>query len=341
MSARYFLSLLLICTAFLGIEMLGALQRSEEGVTVAWTSALMIAVVRWYSWMAVMPFVHMVARRARPRGRAVAAYVRVAVPFILLHQVALGFAAYLAGWSPQRIDLRFLLPRAIPDVALYTALSFSLAMAESRRRLADADAHLRAALAEARLDALRQQLNPHFLFNTLNHIVMQLRLNETPEGIRMLLALSDLLHIVLADGAQLTPLQREMEGVELYLEIERARFGEKLQVEVSLDARALDARIPSFMLQPLLENAMRHGVSPVDGSCHVRLSVRAEGDRLVIEVRDDGPGVSSGAAAGLGIGLANTRERLRHLYGDDHHFALSTRPGSGAVVSVDIPLRKA
>ena len=328
----------LICSAFVGLSALGYFDRSEGGPQADWRRLLMIDAVRWYSWMAVAPFVDRVARRGAPVAQSIAMHVVIAAVFIPFHQTLLAAAFYVQGWGWEPLGLRRLVPRVVPDAVLYTALAFGLTMPAFRRRHIESDARLRAALAEARLDALRQQLNPHFLFNTLNHIAMRLRLNEKPDGLRMLLVLSDLLHIVLADRAQVTPVRKEMQGVELYLEIERARFGETLQVEVSIEAQVLDALVPSFILQPLLENAMRHGVSP-DGSCRVWLSVRADGSRLVIEVRDEGPG-PSGATSGTGIGLANTRERLQYLYGDDHRFDL--RPGAhgGTLVTVEIPLRK-
>src|SRR4029079_969987 len=136
-----------------------------------------------------------------------------------------------------------------------------------------------------------QQLNPHFLFNTPNHIAVRLRSREIDPALTMLLALSDLLRDVLRERAQLIPLRDEIRMVERYLEIERARLGDRLQAEVTFEPRALDARVPSLLLQPLLENAMRHGVSAADGRCRVSLTVRTRDDHVVIEVRDAGPGM--------------------------------------------------
>src|SRR4029079_18622170 len=134
-----------------------------------------------------------------------------------------------------------------------------------------------------------QQLNPHFLFNTPNHIAVRLRSREIDPALTMLLALSDLLRDVLRERAQLIPLRDEVRMVERYLEIERARFGDRLQAHVTFEPRAPDALVPSLILQPLLEYAMRHGVSTGDGRCHLDLAARARGERLVIELRDAGP----------------------------------------------------
>ncbi|HEX5577582.1 MAG TPA: histidine kinase, partial [Gemmatimonadaceae bacterium] len=192
--------------------------------------------------------------------------------------------------------------------------------------------------------------NPHFLFNTLNHIVSELRSlrsRDVEPALRMLLALSDLLRDVLRERAQLIPLRDEVRMVERYLEIERARFGERLQAEVTLETRALDAQVPSLLLQPLLENAMKHGVSQADGVCRLALAVRVQGDRLNITVRDGGPGLVETAApspastpGSTGVGLQNTSERLRYLYGDDHELRLSTLDGGGLLVALDLPFRR-
>ena len=131
-------------------------------------------------------------------------------------------------------------------------------IAESRRRQTEVAERLRAEVAEARLDALRQQLNPHFLFNTLNHIVMQLRTHHVEPAQRMLLALSDLLRDVLRERAQVIPLRDEVRIVERYLEIERERFGDRLQAQVTFEPKALDALVPSLILQPLLELSLIH-----------------------------------------------------------------------------------
>jgi LytS/YehU family sensor histidine kinase len=223
-------------------------------------------------------------------------------------------------------------------------MTASFTVAEARRRQTEVAERLRAEVAEARLTALRQQLNPHFLFNTLNHIVSELRTlksNDVEPALRMLLALSDLLRDVLRERAHVIPLRDEVRMVERYLEIERARFGDRLQAEVTFEPKALDAMVPSLMLQPLLENAMRHGVSAVNGRCRLQLTVRTRDDRIQIEVRDAGPGMDPAKSeTAPGVGLRNTIERLKYLYGEDHTFALKAVDGGGLLVAIDLPFRR-
>jgi LytS/YehU family sensor histidine kinase len=259
--------------------------------------------------------------------------------FALAHSVFISTVS--AALSPEPIGSRRLFSQFVPDAVLYLAITAAFTIAETRRRQTEVAEGLRAEVAEARLDALRQQLNPHFLFNTLNHIVMQLRSRDVEPAERMLLSLSDLLRDVLRERAQLIPLRDEVRMVERYLEIERERFGDRLEAEVTFEPRVLDNLVPSLILQPLLENAMRHGVSDADGRCRVWLSARAHDNRLAIEVRDAGPGIRPQPATPLpGVGLTNTAERLRYLYGKDHSFTLRTLEEGGLLVSIDLPFRR-
>jgi signal transduction histidine kinase len=298
----------------------------------------------WYPWAVVAPFIDRWVRRSRPtsgadRLRVIGGHVALWLGFALSHQLVI--AAVRNAISPERAGAGRPLPLSLlPDAVLYLAVAAAFTIAETRRRQTEVAEGLRAEVAEARLDALRQQLNPHFLFNTLNHIVMQLRSREVEAAERMLLSLSDLLRDVLRERAQLISLRDEVRMVERYLEIERERFGERLEAEVTFEPRALDALVPSLVLQPLLENAMRHGVSSADGHCRVRVSARVDGDRLAIEVRDGGPGIASQAPAPAGVGLTNTAERLRYLYGNDHAFTLRTLDEGGLLVSLDLPFRR-
>jgi LytS/YehU family sensor histidine kinase len=232
----------------------------------------------------------------------------------------------------------------LPGALLYTAIAVGFTVFEARRRQTEIAERLRAEVAEARLDALRQQLNPHFLFNTLNHIVSELRSlrsQAVEPALKMLLALSDLLRDVLRERAQLIPLRDEVRMVERYLEIERARFGDRLQAEVTFEPRVLDALVPSLLLQPLLENAMRHGVSAVDGRCRLSLTVRARDERVLIEVRDAGPGMDPARTdATPGVGLRNTSERLKYLYGGDHTLDFRTLEAGGLLVAIDLPFKR-
>jgi signal transduction histidine kinase len=313
------------------------------GQTIVYGAAL------WYPWAILAPFIDRLVRRSRPqtsadRARMIAAHAALALVFIALHGTLM-HAVTLAYEPALRRPLgQALVRELLPNSILYSAIAAGFAVAEARRRHAEIAGRLRAQVAEARLDALRQQLNPHFLFNTLNHIVSELRSLQSRNvepALRMLLALSDLLRDVLRERAQLIPVRDEMRIVERYLEIERARFGDRLQAEVTFEPRTLDALVPSLLLQPLLENAMRHGVSASDGRCRMSLAVRARDDRLLIEVRDAGPGMDPDRREGAsGVGLRNTAERLQYLYGPGHTFDLKTLDDGGLLVALDLPFRR-
>jgi two-component system LytT family sensor kinase len=196
-------------------------------------------------------------------------------------------------------------------------------------------------LAEAQLQALQRQLHPHFLFNTLNAISALMH-RDVEAADQMLARLSDLLRLALDQrGAQEVALKDELEFLQKYLEIEQARFGERLSVSYDIEAEALDAQVPNLILQPLVENSIRHAVAVriEPGTIHVR--VRRAGDTLELTVRDNGPGLPKTHQAGTtrGVGLANTRSRLEHLYGASQRFTLGEPPGGGLVVTVVIPFR--
>jgi two-component system, LytTR family, sensor kinase len=198
-------------------------------------------------------------------------------------------------------------------------------------------AELEGALARARLQALEMQLHPHFLFNTL-HAVSALMQTDVKAADQMLARLSEFLRMALAaDGAQEVPLRRELEFLERYLAIEKVRFRDRLTVRTRIDPDALDARVPNLILQPLVENAIRHGISRRRGAGLVEIRATCDGDRLELVVRDDGPGLPDGELR-EGIGLSNTRLRLEQLHGDRAGLALRAGPGGGVEVALTMPL---
>ena len=217
---------------------------------------------------------------------------------------------------------------------------------EAERHLAER-AQLEAQLAQARLSALQMQLQPHFLFNALNAV--SALVERDPAGVRTLVArLSSLLRRVLDAPAELVPLREEAAFLRDYLDVQRVRFQGRLEVEEDWAPGALDALVPPLVLQPLVENAVGHGVSRIeDGVGVVRLAARRDGGRLVLTVEDNGPGLAAPpggdgrAAGGAGVGLANTRARLDALYGDAGALALAPAPGGGAVATVTLPFRPA
>ena len=201
---------------------------------------------------------------------------------------------------------------------------------------------LEARLAQSRLQVLKMQLHPHFLFNTLNAI-SELIYKDPESADRMLTDLSDLLRLSFENlEVQEIPLKQELEFLAKYLEIEQMRFHDRLSVQMQIAPETLDASVPNMILQPLVENAIKHGIAPRSSGGRVDINAVRSNGHLSIEVTDDGLGVPFGDLENLpeGVGLSNTRRRLRHLYGDKHEFALKTVGTGGVTVNLVIPFRQ-
>ncbi|HSJ25820.1 MAG TPA: histidine kinase [Longimicrobiales bacterium] len=228
-------------------------------------------------------------------------------------------------------------------VGAYHAIQYGRTAAAREReatQLALKATRLEASLSRANLDALRMQLNPHFLFNTLNAISVMAMKGERQGVVRMLTLLSDLLRASLENRQQVVSLRQELEFLDRYLEIEQVRFRDRLTVEQDVDPDALNAEVPTLLLQPLVENAIVHGISRTPGPGSIRIEAGIiGGETLELRVLDSGSGFGQGAGGGTGLGIANTRARLEQLYGADHELILGSRPGGGASVTVHIPLR--
>jgi sensor histidine kinase YesM len=192
-------------------------------------------------------------------------------------------------------------------------------------------------LTEARLQALLHQLKPHFLFNTLNGIASLMH-TDVEAADRMLVRLGELLRITMSHtGAPQTTLREEVAFLERYLDIERIRFRNRLEVKIAIDEGALDALVPSLILQPIVENAVRHGIEPQSRTGRVELTGTCEAGQVILTVADNGAGLPAGAPGREGIGLTNTRARLRQLYGDRQNFELVNRPEGGLCARTAIP----
>nr|WP_274622418.1 histidine kinase [Myxococcus fulvus] len=200
---------------------------------------------------------------------------------------------------------------------------------------------LEAQLAQAQLQLLRSQLQPHFLFNTL-HAISALMHRDVESADRMVGQLSELLRASLErDGRHEVPLSEELELLSPYLDIERTRFSDRLQVDVDVAEDARDALVPSLLLQPLVENAIRHGIAPRRGPGKVWVRVRRAGARLAVEVEDDGVGPPAGRTElEEGIGLGATRARLERLHGAEQSVTWKARAPSGFLLSLSLPYRR-
>jgi sensor histidine kinase YesM len=198
---------------------------------------------------------------------------------------------------------------------------------------------LKTQLAHAQLNALKMQLQPHFFFNTLNAITVLVRQSKGELAEEMLARLSDLLRCVLEDvNAQEVPLRRELEYLQIYLSIQQVRFQDRLKVAIAADSDTLDAAVPQMMLQPIVENAIRHGIGGRSSAGKIEISASRENGNLLIKIEDDGPGFMPAAVPPTtGIGLSNTQARLHQLYGDRAQLVTSNRYEGGANVTLVIP----
>jgi signal transduction histidine kinase len=214
---------------------------------------------------------------------------------------------------------------------LYVGIKHQQALYRERARAARAESLANA----ARLEALRFQLNPHFLFNALNAVSTLIAEGRQADASRMLARIGDLLRTTLArDGAADVPLAEELDLVQRYLDIEQVRLGDRLTLRVDVDPDAWHARVPSLLLQPLVENAVRHAIAPRERGGEIVISARRNNGHLAVVVEDDGPGMTGEAR---GIGLANTHERLRHRYPDAHRFTLTTGRRGGLRIDIELP----
>jgi hypothetical protein len=197
-------------------------------------------------------------------------------------------------------------------------------------------------LSAAQLRALQMQLEPHFLFNTLNAITTLVELGRQAEAAEMLCHLNAILKSTLERTTpEKVPLSQELEIVESYLAIEQVRFADRLHIEIKVDPSALDSLIPCFLLQPIVENAIRHGIAHCEENGLVEATARRDGNLLRLEVRDTGARVSSRSKPGSGIGLKNTRERLAHFYHEAYEMVARPLEAGGFEVAITIPYERA
>jgi two-component system LytT family sensor kinase len=327
-----------------------------QGRAVEWHGYLVVWLTTAYAWAFLAPFVWWLAGRfpieRSAWWRCGGMHLVWSLCFALVEEVLFAWITPMFGlpWFPRKFGATF---RAVVpidfhlNVIVYWLIVGVQHSAGYYRRFlererASAQLELRATqlesqLAQAKLSALKMQLHPHFLFNTLHAIVVLVRQHRTGEADEMLTNLSELLRQTLAGWeTQEVPLRREVELINLYLDIQRVRFQDRLTVETSLSPATLDALVPSLLLQPLVENAIRHGVSKSSAPVTIALKSRLRDSTLELQVCDNGPGVSGGDS-GSGVGLNNTRARLQQLYGDRQSLRLDGLAGGGTVATVRLP----
>jgi two-component system LytT family sensor kinase len=347
---------LLVAAAWLALALtsVGTLTENARraGIGVVFRDFLVIQIIDWVVWLALLwplfavldatPLVP--PTRLRNAVLRVAAWLGVAAVHAAIAYPALVGVAGILDLSPVIWQLSSATRLGtFTDDLLNAGVPFgiyALLRRVHRRRLELARAaNLERSLLRARLHALDLELRPHFLFNTLNAITALVR-SEPAQAERMLITLADLLRVTLGRTGEEVTVGEELDQLDLYLDIQRVRFRDRLNVKIEVDADAMSAYVPGMILQPLVENALTHGLAPKIGGGTIRISVDRDGDTVVLRVIDDGVGLPpSGPVERTGVG--NTRERLRALYGDAQSVTLTSLPNGGAMSEVRLPLRGA
>jgi len=320
----------------------------QMGRPASFIPVLLETVPDYWIWAALTPMVFWVARRYpfshKNWPRILSINALFCVGFSVLHVIAadlIGLPGPAISDTLTRVGTRFV-NEFYSDIWMYGPLVILWNLLDYQRRLRDREvraARLEAELAKAQLELLRGQLQPHFLFNTLNTVSALIQ--EDAESAEDVLAdLGYLLRASLECSAtQEVPLRRELELTGTYLRIQTKRFEDRLSVEMDIPVETLGAIVPSFLLQPLVENALCHGIAKLSRPGHIRIAAHKSGGDLILTVADDGAGLRSGFDEG--VGLANTRQRLYRLYGDLQHFELASNPNSGVTVTVRLPFQPA
>jgi len=321
----------------------------------SWSPSLLYGAVLWY-WWAGIAYLLWQTGSARPwvlqvSGWNVALQLLLGIVATALHMATLHVTTRILAdiWSRWRAagfgSLHFFeFGRFSLDLLTYALIWSACAilyMKITAQRDAFQSLELKQQLAAAKLQALQNQLQPHFLFNTLNAITTLVRTGRQKEADAMLTHLNIILKATLARSTpEKIPLSQELQTVDNYLAIEQTRFADRLRVEIRVDPGALDGLVPCFLLQPIVENAIKHGIAHRERDGVIRTSVTKSGSQLRLQVTDNGPGLNGHSASGHGIGLKNTRERLDHFYQNQYDLTVREPTGGGCEVSITIPYER-
>jgi two-component sensor histidine kinase len=324
-----------------------------EGMHHAWIALYVTQLLTWLPWAAATPFVLALGERfriERPNARTIAAHLAACAAIDIAGAAWIAMLEQLldpwANAMPQATFVALSIEHASNDILqslfLYGAVLAAGYIVRSRRRLAQQQidaALMREALTRAQLDALRRQIEPHFLFNALNSAVALMREGRSDAAIGTLVALSDVLRRLIENSPrQEVALAEELQFLGQYLAIQKMRFADRLHIEIDVPDTLLDARVPSLVLQPLVENAIQHGIAARAGEGSVRLAASRVEERLRLTVYNDGPALAS-VPSPSGVGLANVRERLQHLYGNTVALDLRDVPPRGVEAALLLPYR--
>jgi two-component system, LytTR family, sensor kinase len=349
-----------IALLWLGFSLLNATQMvagmRAVGMRHAWGRLFTVIFLSWLVWGLATPIVLWLGRKFSPvRWRLVSTWL-VHIGACLL--IAVVYSAW-SGWLQQMFppwgddssqdSFPHLWFNAIYEefhlfFILYAAILAVQYTLESRKRLARREAEtarLQAQLSEAQLESLRRQLEPHFLFNALNAVAGLVREKRDEAAVTMLAGLSDLLRRVLdGSGTQEVSLGEEMEFLNKYLEIQKTRFAERLQLKVDVPRELFAARVPSLILQPLVENAIQHGIGKRVSGGEIGITATRLNGSLIMKVYNDGPQLPADwERAGVGVGISNARARLRSLYGPSCELCIRNRDAGGVETSLSLPYK--
>ena len=340
----------LLGTSFALSSYLNALQNN---VHIPWRRIFSAYLVDFYLWGLLSPVIFRLAKRFElrqrfPRNLSVHIGVSIVMTLVVLSAAAplVWFFGYpnLAR-SPTLLDLwrdnAFSVYYFHQGLTIYwatLAVAHALHYYQGLRRGEARAARLSAQLAQAQLQALKMQIHPHFLFNTLNSISALIH-KDVEAADAMIAKLGDFLRLTLkTSDAQTVRLVQEIEFLKCYLDIERIRFDDRLVVSFDIQPNALEHIVPNLILQPIVENAVRHGVARQPGVGRINVSAFDRNGRLNLQVQDNGPGLSVNPnAVNSGIGIRNTRARLQQSYGNDYRLDINEAPNGGAVVTLEIP----
>jgi signal transduction histidine kinase len=328
----------------------------KPGMSIATGKLLILNLALWYLPALMMPAIVAAARafplEAGRRARAIAVHIGGAILFTFAHIIGLLGVRFLlwenggkypaVPWS-QYFQNRFFeqTDASLMVYAVIVGVSHAVAYYHEAQQRKLKSAQLETHLIEARLKTLEAELHPHFLFNTL-HAISTLVHRDPESADRMISRLSDLLRITFdRSGEPKVTLKEEMEFLQKYLDIEQTRFQDRLTVHVSVDPDALDGEVPRMILQPLVENAIKHGIAGRHGGDNVQITAGLDGERLWMQVRDNGAGLQVRTLKALrtGVGLSNTRARLDCLYGRHYRLEFSDKHG-GLSVLIEIPFQR-
>jgi hypothetical protein len=329
-----------------------ALITASECHSVTYLPSLMYGAVLWGWWGCVASAMWALGKRAPSilgfSWKTIAAHIGMAAALGVAHLLLLSSPA--AGWRLSDPTLEgyrenlLHINRFGLEMLIYSFVFGLVGIIRYRiqaQREAMASLELKEQLAAAHLRALQMQIEPHFLFNTLNAITTLVELDRQKEALTALSHLNAMLKTTLTqDIPQKVPLSQELEMVDSYLAIEQVRFADRLRIELRVDPNALDGLVPCFLLQPIVENAIRHGIANCEDDGVVEASARREGQSLHLRVRDTGRSTNKPLQNGHGIGLKNTRERLSHFYRDDYSMQANPLATGGFEVAITIPYER-